>query len=78
VEAMGPDSCILIDDMVLPEQSVHWQATQLDLLMMVLLGARQRTELEWKSLLASVGLKAKRIYPYTQSLRDSIIVAVPV
>lgn len=75
--AMGPDSVILLDDMVLPEKGVHWHATQIDMTMMVGLASMERTEEQWHAMLKSAGLKAKKIYTYTESLRDSIIVAVP-
>lgn len=77
-DAMGPDSAILIDEMVIPETGAHWHATQIDLVMMTVLASTERTEGEWHALLASVGLQAKKIVKYTASLGDSIIVAVPV
>ncbi|KAF5871803.1 putative o-methyl transferase b protein [Botrytis fragariae] len=77
-DAMGLDSAILIDEMVIPETGAHWHATQIDLVMMTVLASTERTEGEWLALLASVGLQAKRIVKYTASLGDSIIVAVPV
>ncbi|KAF7902747.1 hypothetical protein EAF00_002650 [Botryotinia globosa] len=77
-DAMGPDSAILIDEMVIPETGAHWHATQIDLVMMTVLASTERTEGQWHALLASVGLEAKKIVKYTASLGDSIIVAVPV
>lgn len=73
-----PDSVILIDDMVLPDTEVHWQATQLDLTMMCALGSMERTREQWYNLIESAGLKIDRVHQYTTSLQDSIIVAVPV
>ncbi|RAH68674.1 S-adenosyl-L-methionine-dependent methyltransferase [Aspergillus aculeatinus CBS 121060] len=43
IEAMAEDSIILVDDTVLPNAGVHWQAAQLDILMMTTLAARKRT-----------------------------------
>ncbi|KAM0319817.1 hypothetical protein ACHAO8_000859 [Botrytis cinerea] len=77
-DAMGPDSAILIDEMVIPETGAHWHATQIDLVMMTALASTERTEGEWHALLVSAGLQAKKIVKYTDSLGDSIIVAVPV
>jgi demethylsterigmatocystin 6-O-methyltransferase len=74
---MGPDSVILIDDMVLPTTNVHWQATQIDMAMMTALASMERTEEQWHTLLDAAGLTAKKTYTYTTSLKDSIIVAVP-
>ncbi|PCG98857.1 O-methyltransferase, family 2 [Penicillium occitanis (nom. inval.)] len=77
IDAMGPDSFILIDEMVLPNSGVHWQMAQLDMLMMAVLAARERTHEQWSKLLESAGLKINNIYTYTDTLKDSIIEAVP-
>ena len=74
---MAPDSLLLIDEMVLPNTGVHWQQAQLDMLMMATLGARERTEEQWYRLAEEAGLSINKVYPYTVSLRDSIIEAVP-
>ena len=54
---MGPKSRILIEEMVLPDMRVDWTATHNDLTMMASLGARERTQGQWESLLDSAGLK---------------------
>lgn len=77
-DAMGPDSAILIDDMVIPETDAHWHATQIDMVMMTVLASTERTVDQWHALLESAGLKAKKIVKYTVSLGDSIIMAVPI
>lgn len=46
------------------------------MLMMMSLGAMERTTTQWHELLKSVGLKIQKIYTYTDLLKDSIIVAV--
>lgn len=74
--AMTEDSMILIDEMVLPDTSVHMEAAQLDMWMMSAVGAMERTKKQWYSLLESVGLRVDEIYTYTDSLKDSVIVAV--
>lgn len=77
IDAMGKDSLILIDEMVLPDSNVPWQATQLDLTMMIALASVERTKEQWYQLLDSAGLKIVKINTYTISLQDSIIVVVP-
>jgi demethylsterigmatocystin 6-O-methyltransferase len=77
IDALAEDSLILIDDMVLPNDGVHWQGAQLDMLMMATLASRERTEEQWYQLLEGAGLKINKIYTYTGSLKDSIIEAVP-
>jgi hypothetical protein len=63
--------------MVLPNENVHWQATQTDLTMMSALGSKERTDEQWRTLIDEAGLKILDIVPYTTPLNDSIIVAVP-
>lgn len=77
IAALGPDSVILIDDMVLPDSGVHWQATQIDMIMMTSLASQERTREQWYALLGKAGLKVNKIYTYTTSLQDSIIEVVP-
>lgn len=74
---MDKQSRILIDDMVLPNSGVHWQATQLDLTMMAALGSMERTREQWHALIENAGLKILQIHTYTSSLQDSVIMAVP-
>ena len=50
---------------------------QLDMLMMAVLAAWERTHEQWSKLLESVGLKISNIYTYTDTLKDGIIEAVP-
>lgn len=73
-----PESVILIDEMVLPNEKVHWHATQLDLTMMCALASMERTIQQWHALLKLAGLKVERIYEYIPSVHDSILVAVPI
>ncbi|PSR79711.1 S-adenosyl-L-methionine-dependent methyltransferase [Coniella lustricola] len=71
--AFGPDSQILIDEMVLPDAGVAWEAATVDLTMMSSLGSRERTLQEWHALLDKAGLKALYTYTYIHRRMDSII-----
>ncbi|KAI1848708.1 hypothetical protein JX266_005567 [Neoarthrinium moseri] len=73
---LGPSSQILIDEMVLPNTGVPWEAATIDLTMMSSLGSRERTLKEWYALLDAAGLKALRIDTYTPRRQDSIIQVV--
>ncbi|MCJ1400195.1 hypothetical protein MMC11_003399 [Xylographa trunciseda] len=75
--AMGKDSVILVDDMVLQDAGVDWQATQLDLTMMAAMGSMERTEKQWRALMEAAGLRIVAIHRYTEVLRDSVIAVVP-
>lgn len=77
MKAMGKDSLILIDEIILPNQGTHWHATSSDINMMATVAGMERTERQWVALLGSAGLRVQQIWPYTEKLRESIIVAVP-
>lgn len=73
---LGPESQILIDEMVLPNAGVPWEAATIDITMMASLGSRERTLKEWHALLDAAGLKAQRIDTYTLRRQDSVIQVV--
>lgn len=75
-KAMGPRSQVLVDEIVLPVSGAHWHATCMDMLMMVGLGARERTVDEWGELLDEAGLRVVKIHTYLARHQDSIIQAV--
>ncbi|KAI9655761.1 MAG: hypothetical protein M1821_005196 [Bathelium mastoideum] len=77
IAAMAPDSVILIDDMVTPNQGARWETTQLDLTMMTCLASLERTYDQWYELAAKAGLKIVKMHMYTYSLQDHIIECVP-
>jgi len=73
--AMAPDSQILIDDKVLPDEGTHWQAACVDINMYLMLGAMERTADQWRSLLDRAGMKIVDIRTYVASVHSSIIIA---
>lgn len=73
--AMGKQSKIIIDEMVLPESNVSWQATQLDLAMFCRHAAMERTQTQWQTLLDLVGLKIVKTYVYGPEVHESVLVA---
>lgn len=71
--AMSPESTILIDEMVIPNTgSAIWPAGQ-DLQMMIMFGAVERTEDEWRALVDRAGLKVTEIRTYAPVEETSII-----
>ena len=76
IPAMGPDSAILLDEMVLPDTNVHWQSAQIDITMMAALASIERTRTMWADLLDSVGLKIEKVLTYTPSIYESIMTVV--
>ncbi|KAH6872037.1 O-methyltransferase-domain-containing protein [Thelonectria olida] len=73
-------SKLLIHEFVMPRTGAHWEATSLDLIMMSLVSAKERTETEWYSLIESVlGLKIVDIWQGgegAESLIECELVAV--
>lgn len=76
VPVMGPESRIVIDEIVLPNSNVPWQAAYMDLTMMSALGGVERTKAEFEKLLAGAGLRMVDIHKYDPKLQ-SVILAVP-
>lgn len=74
---MGPDSIILVDDIVAPNQGVTWQVTQIDLTMMIAGASMERTEAQWDALFDSVGLRIHRRIVYTPGMYETVTALVP-
>ena len=70
---MSGESRILVDEMVLPDTAASWQATQLDLTMMIGLGSMERTQEQWHAVYSSAGLKVLNTYSYNVSIHDSVV-----
>ena len=67
-------SKLLINETVIPAQGAHWLSTALDMVMMVNFSACERTEENWRALLASAGFKIVKIWtrePGTESLIEA-------
>ncbi|KAF2174812.1 S-adenosyl-L-methionine-dependent methyltransferase [Zopfia rhizophila CBS 207.26] len=77
IDASAPDSVILIDDIVTPNKGVNWQVTQIDLTMMVVCAAMERTETQWQNLFDSIGLKIVKRFVYTPSMYETVTAVVP-
>lgn len=61
--AMTPGySRLLINENVIPGTGADWQATALDLMVLALLSSRERTETDWRRLLAAAGLRVVKIW----------------
>lgn len=77
-EAMGPESQLLIDEIVMPNSGAHEQATTMDLIMMSSFGSLERTVNDWNDLLTKAGFKILRTDTHQSRRQNSIIQAVPV
>jgi hypothetical protein len=64
--AMAPDGRLVIFERRLPERVTQpEQAVEFDISMLVLTGGRQRTEAEYRGLLAAADLELTRVVPTT-------------
>ncbi|KAL9593087.1 MAG: hypothetical protein Q9219_007682 [cf. Caloplaca sp. 3 TL-2023] len=73
VEAMDSESVLLIDEKVLPNMGTSTLAAGVDLEMMMLLAAQERSEKEWKALLGRAGLKVDNVVRYKVKEADSVM-----
>ncbi|GLI81825.1 hypothetical protein PoHVEF18_010216 [Penicillium ochrochloron] len=76
ITAMGPESRLIIDEAVIPDRDVPWQAACQSILMTAALAGAERTLTEWHNLLDAAGLKILNIFPYDLNMQ-SVIIAVP-
>lgn len=71
VEAMSPESSLLIDDWVFPDVGAPVAGGTYDMMMLMLLFGMERSESQWEGLLNSVGLEVRKI-----SLKDGLVEGV--
>lgn len=67
-------SKLLINENVIPDEGAHWLSTALDIVMMVIFSAKERTEQNWRTLLESAGFTILHIWtsePGTESLIEA-------
>lgn len=61
--AMAPGySRLLINENVIPASGAHWEMTALDMVMLTLFSAKERTEDDWRALLGANGLRVVKIW----------------
>jgi hypothetical protein len=77
-EAMRPDSRLLVVEAIMPERARDRPAAiRMDLHMLLLLGARERTEEEFRSLLARAGFAVQRVVMTASPAGLGVIEATP-
>lgn len=76
-KAMAKDSVVIVDDVIMPKVGATWKQASMDLAMMTMLAAVERTEDDFSRLFASAGLELRDIWTYDEDYGDSLIVAVP-
>jgi hypothetical protein len=77
-EAMPEDARLLLVEAILPERAHDGpEAIRMDLHMLVLFGARERTAAEYGNLLTGAGLDVRRVLPTRSAASLGVIEAAP-
>ena len=74
--AMGPNGRLLLVEMVLPEGDAPHPGKILDIVMLVVPGARERTAAEYAPLLHQAGFRIARVVPTESAV--SVVEAAPI
>lgn len=74
-QSMAVDSVLILDEVVMPQVGVSWKQASMDLAMMTMLAAKERTKAEFNALLASANLQIREIRTYDEDYGDSLIIA---
>lgn len=72
---MSEDSSLILDEVVMPQLGLGWKQASMDLAMMTMLAAKERTETEFEKLLNAAGLTIREIRTYDEDYGDSLIIA---
>uniref|UniRef100_A0A8H7N128 O-methyltransferase C-terminal domain-containing protein n=1 Tax=Bionectria ochroleuca TaxID=29856 RepID=A0A8H7N128_BIOOC len=68
-------SVIMIDETVLPEEGTRPRAAQHDIEVLMSVGAKERTKLEWEQLINEAGLKLREVITYDAEYYECVIIA---
>lgn len=55
-------SRLLVNENCIPDTGADWQSTGQDIMMLTLVSSKERTRLEWKTLLDKAGLTVLKIH----------------
>ncbi|KAI0111777.1 S-adenosyl-L-methionine-dependent methyltransferase [Daldinia grandis] len=71
--AMKPESVLLVDEMVLPEENVNYMAASIDMTILAAFASMERTEAQWTTLFEDAGLRLVRTYTYSPLSYESVM-----
>ncbi|KAH8751347.1 O-methyl transferase B [Diaporthe sp. PMI_573] len=71
--AMGPQSVLLVDEQVLPEERVNFIAACIDITMLSAFASMERTEQQWCEVFKDVGLELVRTFVYNSVNYESVM-----
>ena len=75
-DALAEDSLILIDDIVLPDFNAPRRSVKMDIQMMAVHGAIERTLKQWRALFDSAGLTVVEIRQFNDINEGTSIISV--
>lgn len=75
--AMAPDSVVIVDEVIMPQVRASWKQCSMDLAMMTMLAAMERTKEHFAQLFKEAGLQLRDVWTYDYDYGDSFIVGVP-
>ncbi|KAI9036881.1 S-adenosyl-L-methionine-dependent methyltransferase [Aspergillus affinis] len=75
--AMGPDSVLLVDELICPPAGAPRAFVDMDIAVMACLAAQERTQEQWEHLFQSAGLYLVEVLPYVAQLGHSVMVVKP-
>ena len=70
---MGPESILLVDELVFPESNVNYIAASIDMTMLSAFASMERTEAQWRDMFDQVGLELIRTYVYYPEGYESVM-----
>ncbi|OJJ72182.1 hypothetical protein ASPBRDRAFT_196291 [Aspergillus brasiliensis CBS 101740] len=73
-DAMGPNSTLLIDEIVCPTTRATRAVVDMDVAVMACLAARERTYEEWVGIFQAAGLNITEVLPYVPEVGHSVMV----
>ncbi|TDZ41284.1 O-methyltransferase mpaG [Colletotrichum trifolii] len=72
-EAMKPGySRLLVNENCIPDTGADWQNTAQDIMMLTLVSSKERTRVEWQTMLEKAGLKIVQIYDVGKGIESLI------
>lgn len=71
--AMTPDSVLLVDEMILPETGINFDAASIDMTMLTAFASMERTEAQWRETFRDVGLELVKMYTYNPMNYESVM-----
>lgn len=74
---LSSESRILIDEIMMPDQSAPWHSTMIDLSMMMAFAGKERPVQQWRDLAAQSGLCVEGIHTCDQASYAPVIIMIP-